>query len=306
MVAGDDDEGVVRMLLREVHDDAHGAVHGHGLAEAGAGVVGVAVVVDVAALDHDEERLVLQGEEVDALLGVLGEAPLVFGLVDGVREGAVVAADEELVGGLQVDFRDLVAVGHDVAFFLGDLVEVVVAAAVALQAAAAEIFEPGVHEVDADVVVVVAADVVRVERGRGGVVDGDAGEDADGAAVLLRDFRDGFELALALGVHADAAVVGLLAAGDGRAAGGGVGDVVGERAGLGVALLGQGVDGEALAHGGLAELLRQHALRQRHAVADEEEDVLGGFQVLILVGVVLSSDLRRRQREERACREGSK
>ena len=212
-----------------------------------------------------------------------------------------------LVGFLQVDFADFILVGDGVAFLLGELVDVVVAAPVALEAAAAEIVEIGLDEVDADVVVVVAALVVGVEGCRGGVVDGDAGEDADRAAVLLGDFRDGFELALALGVHADASVVGLFAAGDGGSAGGGVGDEVAERACLGVALHGHGVDGEALAHGGTAELFRHHALGQGHAVADEQDDVFGGFKVLEQVGVaVLRRDLRRGEREESAGRKCGK
>ena len=138
------------------------------------------------------------------------------------------------------------------------------------------------------------------------MVDGDAGEDADGAAVLLGDFRDGFELALALGVHADAAVVGLLAAGDGGSAGGGVGDEVTGGAGLGVALNRHGVDREALARGGTAELLGHHALGQGHAVADEQEDIFDGFEVLQLVGLGLSRGLEDGQREERAGRKCGK
>ncbi len=58
VIAGDDDQGFLRMLLVELQRHADGVVEVEHVADGGHGVVGVAGPVDLAALDHEEEASV--------------------------------------------------------------------------------------------------------------------------------------------------------------------------------------------------------------------------------------------------------
>ncbi|MPN00659.1 hypothetical protein SDC9_147855 [bioreactor metagenome] len=111
-----------------------------------------------------------------------------------------------------------------------------------------------------------------VERGRSGVVERHAADDADLAAVAVGDFGHRFQR-FARWIDAEHAEVGLAAGGDGgarrrRIGDEGVGGVSGAHP-----LTGHGVHLEALMAGSLEILLHQHALGQTHAVADEQKDI---------------------------------
>ena len=190
--------------------------------------------------------------------------------------------------------------GHGVAGVLGELIEVVLVALGAVgaqQTAAREVLEAGIDELEAYLVVAAAAGLVRVEGGGGGVVEVDRGDDADLPAELLMYFLgDGLVGDSGRLVHVDGAGVGLVPGRDGGRGGGGVGaeavavvsdggardgevhEVQGDgavengaavvvEAGLGLHVIGVLKRAEVV-RGGLD-------LGIAHAVADEEEHILG-------------------------------
>ena len=287
VVGGDQDQGVVGVLVVEVDGHLDGVAHLEHVVDGSGGVVGVAGPVDLAGLGHHEEAVgVIQ--HFDALADVVGQLPLAGGGVDGVVHGGGVGAllgdDQGLVAGLQGSGAGL---GGDQLVALGDGHVVVghSAAAGVLEVAAGKVLKAAVGQLLADLVVVLAAGLMGVEGGGGGVVDVDGGQDADLVALLLVQlFRDGLEGDVAgPGGHVDDAGLGLFTGSDG---GGGGSRVGAERSGV--------VGGDAAGEGELheAQLSGDHSavvfhraliegsgldLGQAHAVADEQEDVLGGL-----------------------------
>ena len=307
VVAGDQDQGLLGVLGGEVDGHLHRVGQGLGVVDGGGGVVGVAGPVDLAALAHHEEAVLVLGEHLDALGHVVGQGPHVVGAIQlighGVGVGQVLVDDHHGAGG------DLLGLGlgghHVVAGLLGQVVQVLLVALGAVgiqQAAAGEVLKAGVHQLQADVVVVVAAGLVGVEGGGSGVVQVDGGDHADGVALLaVQLLGDGLILHGAGLVHVDGAGVGLVAGGQGGGGGGGVG---GEGVGVigdggadtlevhEVQVLGAVQDGAAVvvqAGLGLPVVLvgqgaqivgRGLDLGIAHAVADKQEHILGRGQGL--------------------------
>ena len=205
---------------------------------------------------------------------------------------------------LSVLGRDLGGVslsgGHFIASLLRQVVEarlVLVIASGLLQGAAGEILKAGVHHFHADLIVVVAAGLVGVERGGSGVVQVDGGDNAHLPAFLgvelLGDGLIGHGAGL---VGVDHAGIGLVAGGDGGGGGGGVGGkaagIVGDSGaghveihevqGLGAVQLGALAVLDAGL--GLHVILVRHSaqivgggleLGIAHTVTDEQEHILG-------------------------------
>ncbi len=289
VVGGDENQGLVGVLVVEIDGGLHGGVQGEHVVDGGRGVVGVAGPVNLTSLGHHEEGL-LVAQALDALLHVVHKAPLALGGVELVVHRAAVGdglGDDEHVArggveGLGVGLRG----GHGVARSGGKLVEVglvLVLVCGRQPRAAGEVLKARLAHLSADGVVVLAAVLVGVEGGGGSVVHVDRGEHAHLVALLgVQLLGDGLEgLALGLGVHVDDAGVGLVARGDGGGGGGGVGaerrGVVGGHA----ARVGEAHEGERAGHhgavvlsGALEEAGDLHLL-VAHAVADEQEDVLG-------------------------------
>src|SRR5699024_8425982 len=132
VVAGDEDEGLLRVLLGEVDGHLDGVGEGHGVVDGGGGAVGVAGPVYLAALAHHEEAGVVH-EHVDALLNVVGQGPHVVGAVyligHGVAVGEVLVYQNHLVVGGDGVVGGVVH-ADGVAGLLGEVVEVVALAAV--------------------------------------------------------------------------------------------------------------------------------------------------------------------------------
>ena len=247
--------------------------------------------VDLTALGHQEETL-LVFQQLDALFHVIGQLPLAVGSVHGVVHrlavGEVLGDDEGLARPGRQRRRARLCGDNVVARLCGDLV-VVGAGAVAvhfLELAARKVFEAGIGQLYADLVVVLAGVLVGVEGGRGGVVDVDGGYHADLIAFLLVQLLgDGLVRHIAgPRAHVDDAALGLIAGGDGGRGGRGVRAegcaVVGGHAADfgegGEAQLPLG-DGPVVLGGALIEAGRLD-LGSAHAVADEQENVLRFLQ----------------------------
>ena len=289
MVGGHENQRLVGVLVVEVDGSLHGDVEGKHVMDGGGGVVGMAGPVDLAALGHHEEGL-LVAQALDALLDVVGEAPLALSgvelVVHGVTVGQSLGDDEDVARidtqGLGVGLRG----GHGVASLCGELVEVglvLVLVGGGKPRAAGEELKAGLGHLLADCVVVLAAVLVSVEGSRGGVVHVDRGEYADLVALLgVQLLGNGLErLGQGLGVHVDGARLGLVARGDGGRGGSGVraegrGVIGGHAAHMGEAHEGKGaLDDSAVILGGTLEEAGNLNLLVAHAVADEQEDVLG-------------------------------
>ena len=293
----------VGVLVVEVDGHLNGVAHLQHIVDGGGGVVGVAGPVDLARLGHHEEAVgVIQ--HFDALADVVGQLPLAGGGVDGVVHGGGVGAllgdDQGLVAGLQGSGAGL---GGDQLVALGDGHVVVGdgAAAGILEVAAGKVLKAAVGQLLADLVVVLAAGLMGVEGGGGGVVDVDGAQDADLVALLaVQLLGDGLEGDVAgPGGHVDDAGLGLFARSDGGGGGSGVGaeggGVIGgdaadegelHEAQLGGSHSAVVLDGALVEGGGLD-------LGHAHAVADEQEDVLGGLAAehTVKQAVLLSGSL---------------
>ena len=165
-----------------------------------------------------------------------------------------------------------------------------------LELAAGKVFKAGVCQLHADLIVVLAGLLVCIEGSRGGVVNIHRGNNANLVALLLMELlRNGLIGHIAgPGAHIDDTALGLFAGGDGGGGGSGVraegGAVVGGHAAhlreLGKAQLCLG-DGTVVGDSALIEPGRLD-LGSAHAVADEQEDVLGFLeqaqQAVFLVG----------------------
>ena len=297
VVAGDQDEGLVGVLLGKGHGLVHGVGQGDGVGNGGAGVVGVAGPVDLAALYHQEEAGVVV-QDLNALLDVVGEGPVAVGPVVFVGKGIGISQmlvnNEDLAvgGGDGLGLR----LGHDhlVAGVGSQVVEaglVLVGAGGLQQAAAGKILEIGAHQLLADLVVVGALGLMGVKGGGGGVVQVDGGDDANLPAELRVElFGDGLIGHGGGLIHIDGAGIGLVAGGEGGGGGGGVGAE-------GTGVVGDGRTGHGEIHEGKGHVAVQNVvtagvgqsaqivgggleLRVAHAVADEQKDILGGLGFL--------------------------
>ena len=304
VVAGDQDQGLIGVLLGEV--DGHLYCIGQGLrvVDGGGGVVGVAGPVDLAALARHKEAVLVLGEHLNSLFHVVGQGPHVVGAVDLVGHG--VAVGQVLVDDYHRAAGDLLGLSlgldHMIArlFRQGVQIGLISLGAGGLeQAAAGEVLKAGVDELQADVVVVITAGLVGIEGGRGGMVEVDGGNDAHRIALLgVELFGNGFVGNGAGFVHVDGAGVGLVAGGDGGGGGGGVGGKgvgVISHGGAGglkvheVEVLGTVQDGSAVVvQAGLGLPIVGVVQRTQeigcgldlgiaHAVANEEKHVFGGF-----------------------------
>ena len=305
VVAGHQDQGVSGMLLGEVHGHLNGVRQSQGVGHGGAGVVGVAGPVDLAALAHHEEALVIV-QDLDALFHIVRQGPFALLAVQLVAHGVgvcqvLVDEDDLLVLGGDLG-RIGLGVGDLVAGRLRQIIEVLLVSAAAvgiLQGAAGKILKAGLHHLHADLIVVVAAGLMGIEGGGGGVVQVHGGDDAHLPALLgVELFGDGLIGHGAGLVGVDHAGVCLVAGGDGGGGGSGVGS---EAAGV----VGDGGAGHIEVHevqghrtvqlGALPVLdtgLSLHVILVRHgaqvigsglelgiahAVADKQEHILGGF-----------------------------
>ena len=175
-------------------------------------------------------------------------------------EGRLVAHDRVAVPRGEVE--DVAPV-----FGVGRVVELVV------DAAARKEVELRGEEVERDAVRIAPDRAVRVEPGGRGVDDRHRRQDAHLHAPLLRKLRHGFK-APPVRRDAERAVVRLFAARNGRRRRSGVRNHRIRRARARGTLVGQRVHRERPRPRRAAELLRDHALRRGHPVADEEEHVL--------------------------------
>ena len=190
MVGSHKDQRLVGVLVVEVDGSLHGGVEGKHVMDGGGSVIGMAGPVDLAALGHHEEGL-LVAQTLDALLDVVSEAPLALGSVElvvhGVTVGQGLGDDEAVAGigaqGLRISLRG----DHGVAGLCGELVEVglvLVLVGGSKPCTAGEELKAGLGHFLADCVVVLAAVLVSVESSRGGMVHVDRGKHADLVALL--------------------------------------------------------------------------------------------------------------------------
>ena len=256
MVGSYYDEGLVRVCQIELIDQPHRLVHVPCLADSGSRVVGVAGVVDHAALYHHEEALVAVVEEQQCRLHNLRQRQIAGFAVDGIRQ-VVTVFGALVVGGLHQDqfvqlgvglcgcrhirldkrLRLFVAVGDGVAFLFRQTVQVdflVVALALrVVESCAAEEIKTAFAQLLTDLVILVAFGYVGVESGRRGVVDSDGGHDTHTPSLLFQLLGNRGE-GVAIFVQTESPVGRFAACCQTRTRSGGVGDTVAfaERGGL--------------------------------------------------------------------------
>ena len=218
------------MLLGKVHSHLHCVSQSHGVVDGGSGVVGVAGPVDLAALTHHEEAVVVV-QHLDALLHVVSQRPHVLGAVQlvghGVAVGQILVHQNGLLGISAHSLGLLVGHGHGVAGFLGQIIQVVLVLLFTggrQQAAAGKVVKVGGDQLLADLIVVVAAGLVGVESRGSGVVEVDGRDDTDFPVFLVLKLLGNGLIGSGAGlVHVDGAGIGLVSGGNGRGGGGGVG-----------------------------------------------------------------------------------
>ena len=303
VVGSDQDQGLIGVLAGKIHRSLHGIAQFQHIVDGSGGIVGMAGPVDLAGLGHQEEALGVV-QQFDALLHIVGQLPLAVGGIQGVVHGLAVRqvlGDDE---GLACTGSQGSGVGlggdHVIAGLCGNFV-VVGAGAVTvhlLELAAGKVLKAGVCQLHADLIVVLAAVLVGIERSRGGVVDVDGGDHAHLIALLaVQLLSDGLIGHIAgPGAHIDDTALGLVAGGDGGRGRSGVraegSAVVGGHAAhlreAGEAQVGFG-DSAVVVHGTLVEAGRLDLCRA-HAVADEQEDVFGLLdEAVLLLGLSLRS-----------------
>ena len=99
MVGSDEDQGIIGVLLLELHGSLHGVAHLQHIVDGSSGIVCMAGPVDLTALGHEEEALgVIQ--QLDALFHVVGQLPLacggIHGIVHGLAVGQILGNDQGL------------------------------------------------------------------------------------------------------------------------------------------------------------------------------------------------------------------
>ncbi len=305
MVAGDHNEGLLRMLLGKGHGFFHRVSQGKHIVDHGAHIVGVAGPVDLAAFHHHEETLLIAFQGADACGGHFGQAqvPAAFGqAIDFVFHGLAVpqlGGDGQHAAFLSADGPDsLVGVVQGEAVLLGDFQQILLglvrAGGLQEAAAAQEIHHVAGQALHGDVIIGAALGGFGIVGRGGGMVQGHAGDHAHLHAGFLGIFGDDLVSVLGVGLkallalliaHVDAARQDAVAGGHG---GGGGGAVRGKAGGIiGEHLAGHRESGEAqrCLHRrfalsillGAKEVLRGRGLGIAHAVADKEEDVLGSL-----------------------------
>ncbi len=269
LVVGADDHEGVAVLLGEADGGFDGFVEVEGFADGLREFVGVLVLVDAGAFDHQEEAfLAAGGEVVDGHLSGLGQVGaalaavhgrgqveqalgIPYGRVPGVVDHGEAAADGFLGGDGHAHEDGLGAGGGEV--------------------------ELAVGQVGPNAFLGVAGVLVGKEGRRGGAVEVVGGQDAAGIALRGEDLGDVGD-GLAGGILAQESVVGLLAGGIGGAGGGGVrGEVVG---GLGA----DEADGVEVGHREFAAVGVHRGVdgALAHAVADHQDDVVHpGFLAVV-------------------------
>ena len=291
VVGGDKDQGLVGVGVVEVHRSLHGVAHLQHIVDGSSGIVGVAGPVDLAGLGHHKEALFVV-QQLDALFDIVGQLPLAVGSVHGVVHGLAIA---QILGndqGLACTGGQSRCTGlssDHVVTCVGSHGMVVGAGTVAvhlLELAAGKVLKAGVCQFHADLVVVLAGLLVGIEGSGGGVVDVHGGDHANLIAFLgVQLFSDGLVGHIAgPGAHIDDAALGLVAGGDGGGGGSRIraegGAVVGghaahlREAGKAQVSLGHSA---VVVHGALVEACRLD-LGSAHAVANEQENVLGLFE----------------------------
>ena len=252
------------------------------------GIVGVAGPVDLAGLGHQEEALLVV-QQLDALPDVVGQLPLACGGVHGVVHGLAVGqslGDDEGLACTGLESGGVCLTGDDVVAVLGGDLVVVGAGAVAvhlLELAAGKVLEAGDGQLLADVVVVLAGLLMCIEGSGGGVVDVDGGDDAHLVVLLgMELLGDGLIGHIAgPGTHIDDAALGLVAGGDGSGSGSGIGAERSAVVGGHAAHLGELSEAQLALDDSAVILYRTLIesggldLGRTHAVADEEENILG-------------------------------
>ena len=288
VVSGHQDQGIIGMLGVELHSGLHRVVHLDHIMDGGSGIVGVAGPVDLAGLHHHKEAVAVV-QQLNALADIVGQLPLsrsgIHGVVHGLAVGQILGNDQGLAcPGLQGSSTGLG--GDNVVTGLCSHLVVVGAGAIAvhlLELAACEILKSGVCQLHTDLIVVLAGLLVCIEGSRGGVVNIHRGNNANLVALLLMELLRNGLIGHITGprAHIDDTALGLFAGSDGGSGGSGVraegGAVVGGHTAhfreLGKAQLCLG-DGTVVGDSALIEPGRLD-LGSAHAIADEQEDVLG-------------------------------
>ena len=290
MISRYDDDGLVGVLLVELVGHLHGFVHIQHLVHSITDVIAVAGVVDHAALDLEEETILLFAHEVvDASAHNLLQRQVVLVLIQGV--GDVVAAqflvlvvaleEDEFVGLATFLLILLVTASEDgVAGSLGLVAQCGLAllGIGAMEVAAGEEVEATLAQILANLVVHIAVGLMTVEAGWGGVCDGYVRGHAHSSTGFLRPHSNAGAGCLQVFQHADGSVLGLLAASQRSSAGSRVCHAVG--GGVGVHQAHHGEAGHQnrleanLALQGCQIGLSDVDLVDAHAVTNEVEYIL--------------------------------
>ena len=291
VVGRHDDERFVGMLGIEFIGHLHGLVHVDEFTERRGHIVGMAGPVDLAPLDHEEESVLAGlGEVGYAGTGHFGQGHVGLGAVDGIGQGVALALagllglEQDHAVGLAVLLEEvLVASGNGVAGGAALVVErrgrgIGLVGGLEEIASGVEV-ESGFHQVLTDGVVRTASALVGIESGRSGMVHTHAGAHADGGSGLLGPHGDAVDACGLVGEKAERAVFRLVARGQGRAGGSGVGHAVGagiggDKCGIGKLREADGLDADAAFECGQIGLGAVH-LVDTHAVANEVEHILG-------------------------------
>ena len=306
MIGHDQNERVVTPCARPIAGELHRVVEHDGVVDRALHVQEVGVLVDHARLHHQEETGFVPCEHLQRCAHLLGQARLLRKFSDGAAfenlaiESAVHVAEREQpekFGRLRiVGKRRHFGTGRSQAVArvakLSDEVGVIPALAAfhglrqeVRAATAHDDVGLGGEELLHDAVVFAAPAHVGHHRGGGGILDLGIGDDADRHPMSALDQTgDGLDLGIvervegAIGIDPHGVDRRLVA---GRIGAGGIGRVGNDR----IAARGRNqrhmrhvVDGEFAARLALGDALREHARRhavgERHAVADEQDDVL--------------------------------
>ena len=267
MVGGDEDQRLVGVGVVEINCGLNGVAHFQHIVDGSSGIVGVACPVDLAGFGHQEEAL-LVFQQLDALLDVGGQQRLAC---TGGQSGSAGLCGHDVVTGLCGNFV-VVGAGPVAVHFL--------------ELAARKVFKARVCQLDADLIVVLAAVLVGIERRRGGMVDVDGGDHTDLIILLLVElFCDRLIRHIAgPRAHVDDTALSLVAGRNGSC---GRSRIRAERravVGRYAAHFGEGGKAQVTFHNSTVVLSRSFIeagrldLRRAHAVADEQENVLRLFQ----------------------------
>ena len=203
MVSGDENEAFARMHRREVQRNLHRVRQGDGVVDGGRRVVGVACPVNLAALAHHEEAIVViqhidaaadkirQREHVLARRFLLDAVDFVVNRL-GVLKHRVGRQHAVVRRGQAADF--VIRRRNHPAIFLCDVQQgflLTIRAVHLLEAAACEVIHGRAGQrLKGNVIVVVAGGLLGVVRRRGRMIDRHGGDYADLLARFLGVFRD--------------------------------------------------------------------------------------------------------------------